>query len=152
MDLLNFEKGKIFFQNYIPLSILTSNFFNQLGRISLKIKLLKVLIIVFFSCLSAFAQDFSIAKIEPPNWWVGMKYDTIQLMVYGEDLEGVSVKSEDPDLEILRVQTPENPSYLFIDIIIPEEIKPGTYSLIFYKAEVEKKISYRLLNREIKAE
>ena len=81
-----------------------------------------------------------------------MKNDTIQLMVYGEDLEGVSVKSEDPDLEILRVQTPENPSYLFIDIIIPEEVKPGTYSLIFYKAEVEKKISYRLLNREIKAE
>ena len=118
----------------------------------MKIKLLKVLIIVFFSCLSAFAQDFSITKIEPPNWWVGMKYDTIQLMVYGEDLEGLSVKSEDPDLEILRVQTPENPSYLFIDIIIPEEIKPGTYSLIFYKAEVEKKISYRLLNREIKAE
>ena len=104
-----FEIGKKFFQNYIPLSILTSNFFNQLRIILLNFKLLRVLIIVFFSSFLTIAQDFSVNKIETPNWWIGMEWDTLQLILYSGNLRGVNVKSENPDLEIFRVQSLENP-------------------------------------------
>jgi hypothetical protein len=33
-----------------------------------------------------FAQEIKIDKIDPPNWWVGMKWDEVQLMIYGENL------------------------------------------------------------------
>ncbi|MGB5287550.1 MAG: cyclomaltodextrinase N-terminal domain-containing protein, partial [Ignavibacteriaceae bacterium] len=114
-------------------------------------KSLKVLFIVVFSCLSALPQDFSISKIEPPNWWVGMKWDTLQVMVYGENLDGVNVKSEHQDLEILKINLLENPSYFFVDILIPLELEPGKYNLIFYKDEVEKEFVYPILSREVSA-
>jgi len=118
----------------------------------LNFKSLKVLIIVFFSSLIALPQEFSISKIEPPNWWVGMKWDTLQLMVYGENLRGVNVKSGDQYLEILNVQSLKNSSYLFVDIIIPQELNPDKYNLIFYKEDVEKEFSYPILSRESSAE
>ncbi|MDH3268240.1 MAG: alpha-amylase family glycosyl hydrolase, partial [Ignavibacteria bacterium] len=78
-----------------------------------------------------------------------MEWDTLQMMVYGENLEGVNVKSEDSDLEILKVQSLENPSYLFADILIPREIESGIYNFIFYKDGVEKEFSYPILNRDV---
>ena len=50
--------------------------------------------------LGAQAQS-SIKRVEPPNWWVGMKNSSLQLLVYGEnitdwypsiDYQGVSVE------------------------------------------------------------
>jgi glycosidase len=118
----------------------------------LNFKSLKILFIVIFCCLPTLAQDFSISKIEPPNWWIGMKWDTLQLMVYGENLEGVNVKSEEVGLKILQVRTLENPSYLFVDILISNEMEPGKYNLVFYKDGVEKAFSYPILRREIPAD
>jgi glycosidase len=118
----------------------------------LNFKSLKLLYILIFSCLSALPQDFSINKIEPPNWWVGMKWDTLQMMVYGENLEGVNVKSENEDLGILKVQSLENSSYLFVDILIPRELESGIYNFIFYKDGVEKEFSYPILSRETTAD
>jgi len=48
-------------------------------------------IILLFSIQNLFAQEFSIERIEPPNWWVGMKYDTVQIMIYGENLSDVEI-------------------------------------------------------------
>jgi len=81
-----------------------------------------------------------------------MKCDTLQLMVYGENLDGVNVKSRGKGLEILNVKNLENPSYLFVDILISNEMEPGKYKLIFQKDGVEKEFSYPILSREISAE
>lgn len=81
-----------------------------------------------------------------------MKWDTLQLMVYGENLEGVKVNSSDDELKIINVQSLENKSYLYVDIFIPENLQPGNYELIFYKDDVQKEISFPLFSREISAE
>ena len=47
-----------------------------------------------------------------------MKWDTVQLMVYGENLAGVKVRSVDDKLKILSVHSLENDSYLFVDVFI----------------------------------
>ena len=133
MHLSRLQTGKKFFQIYIALSILTSEFFINNIQNTLNFLARKTLLIIFIYSFLAFSQDFSINKIEPPNWWVGMKHDTVQLMVYGENLNGIKVNSSDPELEISGVTSLENTSYLFVDIIISKELKAGNYSLYFQK-------------------
>ncbi len=69
------------------------------------------------------AQDFKIERIEPPNWWAGMKYDTLQLMIYGQNIGKSEVYPQHGPIEIVNVQKAESPNYLFIDLVIPAEIK-----------------------------
>jgi len=109
---------------------------------------LKTLLLVVIYNFLAFSQDFSISKIEPPNWWVGMKWDTLQLMVYGDNLDGVEVSSSEQNLKILDVKSLDSSSYLFVDIIISKEVKPGTYSLYFYKGDMKTEVEYPILERE----
>ena len=90
-------------------------------------------------------------KIEPPNWWVGMKWDTVQLMVYGENLADVKVKSINDNLKILNVQSLESDSYLFVDVCIADELEPNDYELFFFNDDFEKEIFYPILSREISA-
>ncbi len=63
-----------------------------------------------------FPQHFKISKIEPPNWWSGMKLNKIQLMIYGNNLSGVSVNSKTPSVEILQTIHSGNGKYLFVNI------------------------------------
>jgi neopullulanase len=81
-----------------------------------------------------------------------MKWDTVQLMIYGKNLEDVEVKSADEELKILSVKKSENNSYLFVDIFIPEDIEAGNYKLKFYKDDAEKEIPFPILKREISAD
>jgi glycosidase len=78
-----------------------------------------------------------------------MKWDTLQLMVYGENLEGVTVRSENNSLEILNVQNLANPAYLLIDILVSQNLLPDEYNLIFTNGEVERVYSFQLFSREV---
>jgi neopullulanase len=81
-----------------------------------------------------------------------MKRDTIQLMVYGENLDGVEVVSENDDLKTLSIHSNKNNSYLFVDIFTPEYLKAGNYKLKFYKDDIEKEITFPILEREMSAD
>ena len=82
------------------------------------------------------ARDATISEIshvEPPSWWTGMKLP-LQLMVNGPDISSydVSIKNGE-DIKITGIHKAESPNYLFIDLDIPQNTKPGTYQLIFSK-------------------
>lgn len=89
------------------------------------------LILLLFAALNIYiaAQDPVIEKIEPPNWWAGMHHNKIQLMVYGEELKGASAEFNTDKIKILKVNETENPSYLFVDIEISDNLTPGDYTL-----------------------
>jgi neopullulanase len=114
--------------------------------------IIKTLVLFLVFSFSSYSQDFSINKIEPPNWWVGMEWDTLQLMVYGENLNDVNVKSNDKNLKILNVYNPENNSYLFVDIYISPELQPNDYQLKFEKNGEQTVYEYPILTREFSAE
>lgn len=107
----------------------------------------KLLIYWLILTASLAAQSFSVNKIEPPNWWAGMKLDTLQLMVYGNDLSNVKVKSGDESFVILRTHYADSPNYLFIDIDT-KNLLPGNYKLEFYGKGETKTIEYEILGRE----
>jgi len=111
-----------------------------------KKKSLFILIILIFSCLSY--PRISIKKIEPPNWWIGMKHNKIQLMVYGEDLKGVSAVFNNENIKILKVHNAESASYCFIDVVIPENLPAGDYQLKLFKDNSQADIIFPLFSRD----
>ena len=82
-------------------------------------------LVFLFSIKISGAQE----KIEvyPTYWWVGMKWNMVQLMVHETDpnfIINVDVKSSSPDLKIVKVNKVENKRYLFLDVIISQTAKP----------------------------
>ncbi len=77
------------------------------------------------------AQDIKLQRVEPGNWWAGMKSHELQLMVYGENLSDAGVSIEYPGVQLLSVSRVHNPNYLFIDLKLAKDVKPGTFDIRF---------------------
>lgn len=109
---------------------------------------MKYVIVIFFLYSNVFCQDLQIAKVEPPSWWSGMKTNKLQLMVYGKNLNDCKVYSESKSIKVTKVHKADNPDYLFVDVTINKNAKPGNYRLTFQKDEHKIMIDYPLLKRE----
>lgn len=104
-------------------------------------------IVFFLFTVSLSAQDISISKIEPLNWWTGMKLNSIQLMVYGNNLSDFSAEFSPKGPIINKINSIQNSSYAFIDITIPQAMKPGEYELILKKGNSQSRYKYSFLER-----
>lgn len=99
--------------------------------------------------LSTFVYSQKIDRIEPANWWIGMKYNTITLLVYGKDISNLVPKISYPGVQLREAKKVENPNYLFLTLTISDHTKPGILNIDFLK-ENGKKITQKfpLLERE----
>ena len=104
-------------------------------------------VIVAGMAVSLSGQSFNVEKLEPPNWWSGMRDTTLQLMVYGENLDSMEVYVNSTDISVRSTFEPENSSYLFIDLVIPHQTPAGEYPLHFRKKVDQQLIAYQLLER-----
>ena len=86
----------------------------------------KKLVLIFFAvlCTASLAFPTDIEKIEPGNWWTGMKDSKLELLVYGKDLDGTSVTIEAEDVEVVAVENADSPDYLFVTLDIGKIKKP----------------------------
>ncbi|MCX6151975.1 MAG: alpha-amylase family glycosyl hydrolase [Ignavibacteriales bacterium] len=94
------------------------------------------------------AQSFNVTKIEPPNWWTGMKNNKIQLMVYGENLENISADFGSADLKVTKVNKAENSNYTFIDVEILEDASPAIYKLVLKNDKEKQEFDFPILQRK----
>lgn len=106
------------------------------------------LLFLIFCFTNTHAQNFSIDKIEPPNWWVGMKMNNVQLMVYGNQLINISASFSNEKIKVVKVHKTNNPSYAFIDIQIDSELQPGNYALTLTNDNEKISFEYPVLQRE----
>jgi len=111
----------------------------------MKRHVLSLCVILFSQGL--FAQDPRVDKVEPPNWWADMKHNKIQLMVYGEDLDSVQVKSLSSDITVLKTYPLSNSSYAFIDIEIKKSAQPGIPTLALSSRKGSTKLRFPLFKR-----
>ena len=94
------------------------------------------------------AKKTVINRIEPTNWYVGMKKPTVQLMVYGAGIRDVaSVTTDYPGVTIDSLVRLDSPNYLLIYLNLGDA-QPGTMTLNFDKT----KVTYQLKAREKKGE
>ena len=89
--------------------------------------------VIYLIASIAYCQEIKVDKIEPGNWWAGMKKHEIQLMVYGQNLSGFKASFNTSKIKIKKIHYLENQCYSFIDIQISPEIKPQTYKLSLVK-------------------
>src|ERR1700748_2422947 len=71
------------------------------------------------------AQDSLV--VYPTNWWVGMKYPTLQVMIRGKDIgKTAAVNISYPGVQLLDWHRAESPNYLFLHLRISPAAAPGT--------------------------
>jgi glycosidase len=90
-----------------------------------------------------------IERVEPPNWWVGMKTKNLQILVYGKSINDLIPKISNSNIELTSFDKVKNENYLFLNISISENAKPDEVEIDFYKNNVVvDRYVFSLLNRE----
>ncbi|MCB2408638.1 glycoside hydrolase family 13 protein [Hymenobacter lucidus] len=72
----------------------------------------------------------SITRVNPTNWWVGMKNGTVQLLIHGPQAGTLTYTITYPGVKLTKTSTVENPNYAFLDLTITATAKPGTVSIV----------------------
>ena len=90
-----------------------------------------------------------IDRIEPTDWYVGMKDASLQLMVYGEGIKTADVTTEYPGAHIDSLVRLDSPNYLLVYMNL-KGAQPGTMTLLFPQGKQKKKVNYTLKAREKK--
>ncbi|MDW3194002.1 MAG: glycoside hydrolase family 13 protein [Cytophagales bacterium] len=87
-------------------------------------------------------------RMEPPFWWAGMKNPKLQLMVNGENIAETKPELNYPGVEITAVTSLQSPNYLFIDLEMAVDAKPGTFDIAFkQRGKTKATYSYELKER-----
>ena len=90
-----------------------------------------------------------IDRIEPTDWYVGMKDASLQLMVYGEGIKTAEVTTDYPGAHIDSLVRLDSPNYLLVYMNL-KGAQPGTMTLLFQQGKQKKKVNYTLKAREKK--
>ncbi|RXK61890.1 alpha-amylase [Lacibacter luteus] len=91
-------------------------------------KRLFILQLLLTAVTFSFAQNSY--ELYPSNWWVGMKYNKIQLMIRGNDVgkhSGFAIRYSGVTLN--KVNKFSNSNYVILDISIAATAKPGTIGI-----------------------
>ena len=97
--------------------------------------------------MSAFPK-LKISRIDPTDWYVGMKNPQLQLMVYGKNVAKVEdVTIDYPGVRVDSVVRLDSPNYLLIYLNL-KDVQPGEMTLKFDKT----KVTYTLKKREMDGE
>ena len=97
------------------------------------------------SAIAVKAASVKIDRIEPTDWYVGMKNPQVQLMVYGQGIRDVTnVTTEYPGVVIDSIVRLDSPNYLLVYINL-KNAQAGEMTLKFDG----KKVKYQLKQREM---
>ena len=89
-----------------------------------------VSIILLTAFRLTFGQKAQIQRVNPTNWWVGMKNPNVQLIVYGPNAGTMAYTISYPGVKLEKAHTVENPNYVFLDLVISPAAKPGTLQIV----------------------
>lgn len=89
-----------------------------------------LLLSVYCSLLIANAQP-TVEKVEPPSWWTNSSIKTVRVMLRGKNLrfDKRVISANTPFLTVSNPKDSENGHYLFFDLKIAENAKPGKYKI-----------------------
>ncbi|MDT0558928.1 glycoside hydrolase family 13 protein [Ichthyenterobacterium sp. W332] len=94
----------------------------------------------------------SLNRVEPPNWWIGMKNTELQLLVHHDDIGDYKPSISYKGVTIKKVHKAKSPNYLFIDLAI-ENASEGKFDIEFTNESGDKKThTFELKQREKPAE
>ena len=90
-------------------------------------------------------------RIDPTNWFVGMKNPSLQLMVYGEGISSADVTTDYAGVKVDSIVRLDSPNYLLVYLNL-DGAQPGEMTLNFKNGKKTKKVKYELKAREKRGE
>ncbi|NNE98184.1 MAG: hypothetical protein HKN25_04105 [Pyrinomonadaceae bacterium] len=84
-------------------------------------------------CLLLTAQAKPIVeKVDPPNWWAGMKINKVRVLLRGKNLrfDKRVIRTNTSNLTVSNPKASKNGHYLFFDLHISPKTKPGKYRVM----------------------
>ena len=92
--------------------------------------------------------SLKVDRIEPTNWFVGMKTPSVQLMVYGPEIRDAEVTTTYAGVKIDSLVRLDSPNYLLV-YLNTAGAQPGIMTLTFKKRKLSYDIKYELKAREM---
>ena len=124
--------------------------------------ILLLFIIALFSCNNAEipknVSEVSISntfleRVEPTNWWVGLKNTSLQLLVKEDKIGNSKPSISYAGVSIEKVHKARSENYLFLDLKIDKSTKAGKFDITFtFDDSTTKTHTYELKSREKSAE
>ncbi|RZL65924.1 MAG: alpha-amylase [Pedobacter sp.] len=110
---------------------------------------LKFLAILF--CWSSVQAKISVSRVEPANWWTGMKKTEFQILVYGPNIGNAKVSLNYPGVSLKEAIKVENPNYVFLYVNVAKNAKAGNVPISFSDGGEKFVYNYPLKSREDKS-
>jgi len=107
-------------------------------------------VLILAGSIPAMAKSEVKDRLEPSSWWIGFKNPVVQLMAYSKDIAHLRPQVDYKGVSIERITAVENPNYLFIDLLIDEDAKPGKVELNFSDGKKIRKTMVLELNEREK--
>ncbi len=96
--------------------------------------------------LPALAQNApSVLKVEPPSWWANHTVNPVRVLVRGENLNGAAVRAAANGIKAGNVRVNSRGDYLFVDVSISPNLKPGSYPLEITTANGKTSVPFEIL-------
>ena len=93
-------------------------------------------------------EEVTVSRIDPTDWFVGMKNPQLQLMAYGEGIRDVAgVTTDYPGVSVDSIVRLDSPNYLLVYLNL-RGAKAGTMTLRFGKTEVKYELKERAMRGE----
>ncbi len=70
-------------------------------------------------------------RIEPPNWWWGMRDGSLQLLIHGADAGALELTVSGAGVTLVGTRAGDSPNYLFANLILAPEAGTDTVTLSF---------------------
>ena len=87
-------------------------------------------------------------RIDPPNWWAGMKNTSVQLLVHSPQIRNAEPSINYPGVRIDSVVRLDSPNYQIIYLNIPQSVNPGKMDISFKNGKKSMTVKYELKQRD----
>jgi glycosidase len=96
---------------------------------------------------AALAQP-AVERVEPAFWWAGMHHPDLQVLVYGDDVgRARATLAPYPGVRLDRTVAVESPNYLFLEMTVTDEARPGTLAITLEHPDGDQTLDYELRQR-----
>ena len=113
----------------------------------MKLKTLALSLLATFAAHAAVNID----RVEPTNWYAGMKNPSLQLMVYGKGIKQANVSTDYAGVKVDSVVRLDSPDYLLVYLNL-QGAQPGTMKLNFEQGGKKKQVNYEIKRRNMPGE
>ncbi len=105
-----------------------------------------IISLLLFLAAPLFAQQ---TMLYPSNWFTGMKWNKVQILVYNKNksLKNTKVSLNYPGISLVKITPLENEKYIALDVIISSLAKPGIVKINFAETSNNEVVLWPLKKR-----